>query len=33
MTDFGRISFKTERLGVGGDVVNYEAFKGLLVEA
>ena len=33
MTDFGRISFKTERLGVGGDVVNYEAYKALLIEA
>lgn len=32
-TDFGRVVFKTERLGVGGDVVNYDAFCALLVEA
>jgi HK97 family phage major capsid protein len=25
-TDFGRIVFKTERLGVGGDVIDYDAF-------
>ena len=31
LSDFGRIAFKTERLGVGGDVVNYEAFAALKV--
>jgi HK97 family phage major capsid protein len=30
-SDFGRIIFKTERLGVGGDVIDYDAYVGLLM--
>ena len=32
-TDFGRIIFKTERLGVGGDVIDTDAYNVLLVDA
>lgn len=32
-TDFGRIIYKTERLGVGGDVVDFDAVKALEIAA
>jgi HK97 family phage major capsid protein len=33
VTDFGRIILKTERLGVGGDVIDFDAAKCIRIEA